>query len=847
MKTSNLIFSSNIYVFRGANRIADSEFMSHVTDPSAIKELVDFKRRNGSSAELSDIQKKIYENALPCSYSNGDYTHGSIIENGKIVCVNKCENKTCELFDKCSKRADYRFIIRDEDATFDFVEPILKEESEIIIDIDLPDPEVTKSIVVKKLPSVVLRYADKKSEIEEIVKNYKKDEWGVRSHIRQLSDGTTTIVREHKRKHIVVANTSDFQAPIKSLKPMIKNKEFSNKLAELRSKKANEKPVLQGTTYQLKNIKPIKSSDDILNKSLYEKILVNAGPGTGKTHTVIEKLKRIAQECRHTSPEDVLVLCFSRSAVKVIRDRLNSAMEKHEIPYIAKKLNILTFDSFATWFLKQIEPEFDLSPYNYDARIQRFIEKYSQDPDILNIEYLIIDETQDLVGKRAEMVKVLLQHIKCGFLLLGDECQAIYDYQISNQEELNAAKLYEWLESYFKDDLYEYELTKEWRYQGELEDALKPLRNAMLHKSCAVQKYYLDSLCERYDVPEMNTEDIIFCCDIGKGKRAILSWSNGDAYRQSQELYARDDNHVKHTILTGSRKLLIRKELALILGEVQSATISRGTFLRIGKEKNIKEDVLNKIWNAILFTLELDETEEVSLLALKKALLSEKRVDEDLISEDEVDVVISTIHKSKGKEYDTVVVNKFGAVVNSEDIKVYYVGLTRSKGELIVKEKDKDFSRDIKTDTGRFIELNKENKIKRIELGIDGDVDIYGFVGTDVPGFEPQKRQNYIINKVKIGDQLKVSKQNGKYLIIHDGHVIGRMNQNALKSYRHFFPSGKSYVYDFSSYTDFADIFVKDIVTIVNQKLNDTIPDPYKKSGFWIGIEFCGYAKPMEE
>jgi hypothetical protein len=48
-------------------------------------------------------------------------------------------------------------------------------------------------------------------------------------------------------------------------------------------------------------------------------------------------------------------------------------------------------------------------------------------------------------------------------------------------------------------------------------------------------------------------------------------------------------------------------------------------------------------------------------------------------------------------------------------------------------------------------------------------------------------------------------------------------------------------------YTDYVDIFVKDIVSIVNQKLDARIPDPYNKSGFWLGIEFCGYAKPMEE
>lgn len=847
MKTSNLVFFSNIYVLNGHGKVSDPEFMAHVTDPGALTALVEGTRMSGS-VQLEGVQKRIFENSKPCAYSDGDYTHGSVIENGKIVCVNKCENTRCKLYGECSKQSDFRKVIRDPDATFDFVENEEKEE-EFKFDILLPGSKTSKSIFIKKVSYKPLHLTKEQPEIDEIIRTNKTEEWGVRPHIRHLPDGSTTWVRGHRRKHIEPISISYAIRKPASSGPVIKKNFVNIKLLKRLAKKAEEKQVavaLSSQVYQLKNIKPIDSADIIIKSSLEDKILVNAGPGTGKTHTVIERLKYIATNYDDVDPENILVLCFSRSAVKVIRDRLSKSMESGEIPYIAKRFNILTFDSFATYYLKQIEPRYDLTFYSYDARIESFTEKYRNDPSLLAVEYLIVDEVQDLVGKRAEMVRALLENMECGFLLLGDECQAIYDYQITGSNELNAAKLYEWLEAHFRDDLAEYELTKEWRHSGALEEEFKPLRNAMLYSSYDTQEKRLLNVFDKHGVKGTVTDNKVFDEKAAFGKRAVLSWANGDAYRLSQDLYNSDDVSIKHTILTGSRRLLFRKELALIFGDFQNKFIDKVKFFQIGKERNVDEKRLNKIWDAILVALDSDG-DEISLDFLKKALLAEKRVGEDLLTSEDADVVISTIHKAKGKEYDTVVLNKFGKIDNADDIKVYYVALTRTKNELIVKANGRSYSHDVKTNEGRFIELNKLNEIKRVELGIDGDIDTTGFVSKRVPGLSPKDRQKYILDKVKVGDPIKISRQNESYYIVHDGHIIGEMNKNILNPYKHYFPSGKSFTFYFDKYTDYVDLFVKDIVSIVNQRLDENIPEPYKGSGFWFGVEFCGYAKPMEE
>ena len=60
---------------------------------------------------------------------------------------------------------------------------------------------------------------------------------------------------------------------------------------------------------------------EVISASQDEKIMVNAPPGTGKTYSVAKKIEYI-YENKKCSLNDVLVICFSRSAVKEIKNKL---------------------------------------------------------------------------------------------------------------------------------------------------------------------------------------------------------------------------------------------------------------------------------------------------------------------------------------------------------------------------------------------------------------------------------------------------------------------------------------------------------------------------------------------
>lgn len=858
MNKSNVKIYSNVYVVEKGNKTADKKFMSQVVDPNALTLL---KSRLGSDTLFSKLQRDIVENALPCAYAervNGekDYTHGTIIENGEYVFVNTCENTGCRLYPRCSAEKNFRKIVRDKTVT-----PLTIERAEEKDSIRYMLGKRSKVVKYKRFQSL-----KPKREIELREETILPDgkQWFVRGHWRELSPGERVWVRGHFSHHICpegtfvrsVVKTGFFYGP-KSATGRRAMLEWIRRAWEKRkAKERGEEIVSSGDrrdaatqVYQLKNIRLLDDPRCIIESALSSRILVNAGPGTGKTHTVIERLKYISLHCgEEVDLESVLILCFSRSAVKVIRQRLERAMNDGEIPYTASRLTISTFDSFATWYIMQVEPNYNLSGVDYDDRIRLFIKKYKFDTSILNeaLSYLIVDEVQDLVGVRAELVQTLLENIRCGFLLLGDECQAIYDYQIKDSDwQLNAAKLYEWLESHFQNKLEEYELLRNWRNQGKIGDDLKLVRRAMLVEPFEKQQQEMLKFCDKYS-HKLELEELYRRVLQSPGERfAVLSWSNADTYRQSQKMYGYSGVKCAHTVLTSTRFPSYRPEIAAILHDYTFSRLSFQTFAKRCSERGFSDSLAFDIWRGMCYTLEekADE-EEISIVALKEKMADDKHVSEHLTVQNNARITLSTIHKAKGQEYDDVVINNFdtSSTDSTDSIKVYYVAATRAKRALYISGK-RHSARGTKSNE-RYFELNWRGRyIRKVEFGIEGDIDPIGFVDTTLPGMAVEERQDYIAKHISEGDAVAIRNQNGRYLIEHEGHYIGEVRKKVLDEIAQYFKAH----YQMFNDSDFEKLYVKNVVTIVNRRIDQRIAEPYDASGFWYGIEFWGISSPSKE
>lgn len=159
------------------------------------------------------------------------------------------------------------------------------------------------------------------------------------------------------------------------------------------------------------------------------RVVVEAGPGSGKTHVACERVISLV-EGEGLPPSRILLLSFTRIAVAELRDRISRRLG--ELPNAAA-LQVRTFDSFAARLLANAGLS---SSGGHDASIRAATRLMRSDNPLIadafsQLEHVIIDEAQDLVGDRKEMCEALLALLDpaCGVTVFGDFAQSIYGYQ----------------------------------------------------------------------------------------------------------------------------------------------------------------------------------------------------------------------------------------------------------------------------------------------------------------------------------------------------------------------------------------------------------------------------------
>src|SRR5713101_1590641 len=170
--------------------------------------------------------------------------------------------------------------------------------------------------------------------------------------------------------------------------------------------------------------------------------LVTAGPGAGKSAVACQRTAYLVDE--DVAPSRILLVSFTRTAVLELHDRIMSYAVSGER---ARAARISTIDSHA-WSLRT---GFDDEPIprtlgeeSYELSIARTVELFRQrNPDLCDfmgrLEHLIIDEAQDVMGVRADLVIEMLRGLSgdCGVTILADPAQAIYGF---TTDETDAAR-----------------------------------------------------------------------------------------------------------------------------------------------------------------------------------------------------------------------------------------------------------------------------------------------------------------------------------------------------------------------------------------------------------------------
>lgn len=655
---STVAFKSNLQILNDYID-KDRNFLASIHDPFA---LAIMRERNIDA--ITTRQKEEYDAAsLHCTYAfEDDYPWGTVIDNNgeaKVVC--KCTNVSCSNFKTC--RTD-----------FDESELNVVKENEVI---EIQKKNLLTDIIdVEQNHREIINHGDVDAAAA-LLASIKTDEDDAETDA-SLNEAVLKSEEQHYADDADDKEAGETEDAIKSINNMSK-----------------------GTPASFDSFIDVEQSD-IIEKDPEARTVVNAGPGTGKTWTLIEKIKYMLSE-EAVEPENILVLCFSRAAVEVVRNRLAKAADNEELTLNWHAVEVRTFDSFATYLLAWVQenkPElltrgFALEFADYERRIEESVKVIQKFTDVLaGYQHIIIDEVQDLVGIRAEMVLALLNTLPetCGFTILGDACQALYDYlAVDDKKIMDSEGFYKSIFTKYNSADF-YSLTKNHRQEDELVSLTIPYREAILHGNDEARRAEAERLDDIIPVADVDLRNIT-AENVRRwrknGTLGILTRTNGQALQISSWLRTAEVEHVLQKP-AGSNELA--SWIARILTNTETDVIDKIEFSELfGKFYPEKENCIDEYWDALISTQMDVDNRHYEIENLLQGLLNNAR--NPLLFEEPIklntNITVSNIHRAKGREFDTVLVldDVLGALAEEDcdDIlehKVCYVALTRPKKKI---------------------------------------------------------------------------------------------------------------------------------------------------------------------
>ncbi len=607
------------------------------------------------------------------------------------------------------------------------------------------------------------------------------------------------------------------------------------------------------------------NQEEIIQSSPSERTIVNAGPGTGKTWTLIEKIKYLLTE-EWIDPEGILVLCFSRAAVEVVRTRLSDASERGELPADWHMVDVRTFDSFSTYMIAWVQenmPEllpwdYVLEKEDYEMRVRTAREVLEEYPDMLaQYEHIFVDEVQDLVGNRAELVLSLLCSLPetCGFTLFGDSCQALYDYLAENDDSvMTSEEFYRQLIQYFSDADF-CSLKKNHRQGDRLAGLSIPYRDAILSgksEECAKAAKALYEAIEWSDIDLKHFSKEKMNRYIASGTLGILTRTNGQALQISSWMKNKGIRHVLQKPITS-------KDLAGWIGSVllkaETDVIDRNEFIGIFSELYPEErENAVSYWYALTDTQRGQNKKHYEIEDLLKGLLQNARnpllFDEP--SNDENMVTVSNIHRAKGREFDTVillddVISSMTRGDSNLEHKVCYVAVTRPRKKLEKVAWSNQYIYISKDEQRRCFKAG--NYLSEYEVGYSSDFEQRTFG-------ESSLRQSIIKSALKPGKRLRLlkcaegTKDYVMYKLVMEideysvlGYTSPQFARGVKKAIQRIFHTYRDI--SFGYYPDmFVDIYVDGLTTCISAD-GENIDGArrFGKMYLWNGLSVSGFAR----
>jgi ATP-dependent DNA helicase RecQ len=638
----------------------------------------------------------------------------------------------------------------------------------------------------------------------------------------------------------------------------------------------------------------IKEKEAGLNKEqklvydsfINQNINVVAGPGSGKTHTLSLRVAKLVHHIG-VSPNEILVLAYNRAVVSELKERLGKLFNDLGYSNIAKRLKIFTFHGMAKRYCQEEIGDADFGEWE-----NVFLKKLNSQPGIVlnqlgKIKHILVDEFQDINDTRMEILSKLTSLLDSKIFVIGDPNQSIYGY---DRKETDPYYYYQQFNEKFNP--VEFSLLNNHRsYPEILSTASRILNLPDDHKKLipiAVKKpdnNFIQPYVEIVDITQTsynNWGDSVITLlkerlpdQNGELKPynqiAILFRSNNEVYKGFQKLRTLNLQNVRIRIQGGLQYEFTRlRECYEIIEWIKSNN-------EIGKKillQNLRGKINELIyqypkWNhfylKVIHAIVLDYFEQddekpsidnliefINELSYKDDGQLYKIYEKHIIAvagdSNDTEIVLTTMHKVKGLEFDAVITvpsitslgnddrRSFSDVID-EERRLLFVSYTRAKYRLLIFKGNREMA----------IEHGVAFEVESVDHDLPVEPKLNKHVLTNNAKQYPCVSQNvneYIKLNVKTGDLVSiVTKRVQSYTfkeLVHNGKVVGSVSVKSVPNLDHI-ELASDFVVNEVVVWSYKDTIEYDERNGTNYK-NDWC-EAAKQKGFVYIVDFAGYGK----
>ncbi|SEJ05465.1 ATP-dependent DNA helicase RecQ [Cyclobacterium xiamenense] len=417
----------------------------------------------------------------------------------------------------------------------------------------------------------------------------------------------------------------------------------------------------------------------IINDHKNQYLAVTAGPGSGKTRVLVHKLASLVlmEDIKY---EQLLMLTFSRAAATEFKKRLFGLLG-NAAGYIAIK----TFHSYCFDLLGKVG-NLEKSEQILPMTVQK-IRNGEVEPSWISKAVLVIDEAQDMDGDEFALIQALMEeNEEMRVIAVGDDDQNIFEFRGASGK---------YLEQFISDKkAVQYELVENYRsrpnlvafangFAGTIKTRLK--QTPILATQTEAGKIEL----VRYHSDQLVIPLVQRIIQAGlSGSTCVLTRTNEESL-QVAGLLTKNGFPCRLIQSNEGFNLLqlyeIRSFLSLLYGGEAVVLIDDQTWAEARRKWEVKFRSSSKFIPISQLLTDFERSHPVKKYLSDLLVFVRESKLEDFYADYGDTVLVSTIHKAKGKEFDNVYVllPNFTPKTDPEK-RLLYVALTRAKNFLSI-------------------------------------------------------------------------------------------------------------------------------------------------------------------